>query len=340
MKILHIAPFFFGSTAYRRLKAFSQIGFEVANYDIDVHYKHWVRGLVSLGRRFPWSITHYRINQEIYIYALMHRPEVFFVEKAKYLYPSTIKKIKKLLPDSIWLHFSPDDYRNQSNFNILQRKNLNNFDRIITTKRYNVGWLKKKYGEKVDLILSGGPDAVNEVVEENFCYKVSFIGQYEYERAQSIINLARHVKVDIFGPDWTALAGISRNIELHEPVWGEKYIETIKKSNINLCFLRKANKDLSTTRTFELASVGALMVAERTEEHLSLFTEGAEALYFSNDEELCEIVQRIVEEPNNPTWAAIRSNLLKKYASSNYSDQKIWDYYYKNNVVINHSFSI
>lgn len=329
MRILHIAPFFEGSTSNRRAKSFEKIGFKVNKYDVDLHYKYWARGLISFARRFPWSLVHRKINKEIYKTAFLYEPEIFFVEKAKFLYPETVRKLKKLFPKSIWLHFSPDDYQNPNNSNWHQRRNLKYFDRIITTKAHNVEWLKSCYGDRIDLVLSGGPEAMGNISNENYLYQISFIGQYESERAQSILKLSKYAKIDVFGPDWELLEGYSENIALHPPVWGEDYINTIRNSNINLCFLRKANRDLSTTRTFELASVGALMVAERTDEHEKLFIENKEVLFFSDDDELRQVVQRIISEPNRLEWDAMRQNLLNKYKSSAYSDLDIWRGYLK-----------
>ena len=90
MRILHIAPFFYGSTSYERFIAFEKMDFSIRRYDINFYYQHWRRGVISIERRIPFSPIHFKINREIFDAAMEFMPNIIFVEKAKYLFSSTI----------------------------------------------------------------------------------------------------------------------------------------------------------------------------------------------------------------------------------------------------------
>jgi spore maturation protein CgeB len=77
----------------------------------------------------------------------------------------------------------------------------------------------------------------------------------------------------------------------HRSLFGETYSKAINSFDINLCFLRRANRDRQTTRTFEIPACGSFMLAERTDEHVQLFDEGQEAEFFGSTDELFEKVR-------------------------------------------------
>ena len=117
---------------------------------------------------------------------------------------------------------------------------------------------------------------------------VGFIGQFEKERFQSMLFLAKNgVKVTVRGTSWEKYINIHPNMVVKPGfILGEEYAKVINATKINLCFLRKVNRDLQTARSIEIPACGAFMLGERTNEHLYLFKEGEEAEFFETDQEL------------------------------------------------------
>jgi spore maturation protein CgeB len=59
--------------------------------------------------------------------------------------------------------------------------------------------------------------------------------------------------------------------------------------------LSKGNRDLHTQRSLEIPSLGGLLCAERTAEHLALYDEGKEAVFWQDAEECAEVCNRLLE---------------------------------------------
>jgi spore maturation protein CgeB len=170
------------------------------------------------------------------------------------------------------------------------------YDLHITTKSYNVGELEKLGARDVLFIDNAFDPETHRPVEltreehERFDAGVGFVGSYETDRAAEISRLAESdVEVRIWGAGWSALGPCHGNVVLRgDEIHGLDYARAMVATRINLCFLRKVNRDLQTTRSIEIPACGAFMLAERTDEHLALFEEGREAEFFSSSGELLE----------------------------------------------------
>ena len=79
---------------------------------------------------------------------------------------------------------------------------------------------------------------------------------------------------------------------------------------VSLILVRRANRDGSAMRSFEIPACGACCVAEDTEEHREIFGPDGEAvLYFRTPEEL---VRRVKEVFGNPELRAkLRANVYR-----------------------------
>jgi spore maturation protein CgeB len=118
--------------------------------------------------------------------------------------------------------------------------------------------------------------------------EIGFVGAYEEDRARHLLHLAHAgLSVTVWGPGWTRFHESHPNLLIKErSAFGVEYTKVLNATKINLCFLRKLNRDLQTTRSVEIPACSAFMLAERTGEHQRLLTEGVEVEYFEGVEEL------------------------------------------------------
>jgi len=115
--------------------------------------------------------------------------------------------------------------------------------------------------------------------------EVSFIGAWFPERGPFLYELVkRSIPLTIRGNRWMRAAEWP-SLKDHwkgPAIYGEGYAKAIQCAKVNLGLLSKANRDFHTTRSLEVPALGGLLCAERTAEHLSMYEEGKEALFWED----------------------------------------------------------
>jgi spore maturation protein CgeB len=122
--------------------------------------------------------------------------------------------------------------------------------------------------------------------------RVAFIGTWMPERGPFLARLIDlGVPLAIFGDQWHKAA----EWPLLRPHWrgpglfnDDDYAKAVQCANVCLGLLSKGNRDLSTTRSFEIPHLGSVLCAERTAEHLDLYRENVDAVFWSSPEECAE----------------------------------------------------
>jgi hypothetical protein len=87
-----------------------------------------------------------------------------------------------------------------------------------------------------------------------------------------------------------------------------------------LGFLSKGNRDLHTTRSLEIPALGGLLCAERTSEHLDMYSEGQEALFWSNAEE-CAAMCKLALADENKREAIAAAGHMRVISNGHYNEK-------------------
>ena len=159
-----------------------------------------------------------------------------------------------------------------------------------------------------------------------FCAKVTFF-------LLDLISLGVPLTIQGSGwhkaPEWPQLKAYWRGGSLD----GDDYAKAIQCAKVNLGLLSKANRDLHTTRSFEIPACGGLLCAERTQEHLDIYQEAKEALFWKDAEECAAICKAaLADESWRRAIAKAGHQRLKQNAHLNESVleeiiTKIWTAY-------------
>jgi spore maturation protein CgeB len=126
---------------------------------------------------------------------------------------------------------------------------------------------------------------------------VLFVGGADMDRAAFFRDLrASGCRLTLAGSYWERFPDLSA-LSLGQLPPSELTTITANAA-VNLCLVRRANRDGHVMRSFEIAAVGGFMVAEDTEDHRRLFgQEGECVLYFGSPEEAAQKAQWALSHP-------------------------------------------
>lgn len=232
--------------------------------------------------------------------------DIIWIEKGNTIKPSTLRFIKEKSPAIKLISVSEDDMYGRHNRSLYYDKGLPYYDIVFTTKTYNLEELKAMGAKRTELFLDSYNENIHKPIsltnEEEKLYRcdVGFIGSYEEDRAERMLYLAKHgIKINVWGNDWEEWAGKHPNLVIkNKHLYNDEYPKAINATKINLCFLRKINRDEVTSRSVEIPACGEFMLAERTKRHLEFFEEDKEAVFFGSNEELLEKVKKYLADEN------------------------------------------
>jgi hypothetical protein len=181
------------------------------------------------------------------------------------------------------------------------------YDLLVVVRKENIeeakrlGAARVLHSFRVADDIEHAPSTVTPDERRRWSSEVAFIGTWMPERGPLLVRLRElGVPVAIFGdrwersPQWPALRSLWRGPGLAS----RDYRLAVQCAKICLGLVSKGNRDQHTTRSMEVPSLGSVLCAERTPEHLELYEEGVEAVFWSSPEECARQCAELLADEN------------------------------------------
>lgn len=294
MRILYIGQLWEGSTTRERMHTLVALGHEIIPFDTTPWTSGGNRILRSLAHRYNVGPTVVGLNRALYAWsASAGIADVVWVDKGVWITLDTLLALREKTR-GLLLHYTPDAhfFANQSQqFHAA----IPEYDIVVTTKSFEVKHYQHQRAQNILLILQGYDPRFElyKMSSENrqkWSTNIAFIGHCQPHYAQILRAVAPlEGEIGIWGARWLRYARFHWWARAHvkgNGAWGDDYLHALAHTEIALGLLGKHIPETTTTRTFEIPAIGTFMLAERNEDHLSLFQEGVEAEFFDSTEEL------------------------------------------------------
>lgn len=138
------------------------------------------------------------------------------------------------------------------------------------------------------------PEALSKEECQRWSGLVAFIGGADADRVAVVRELVKAgVPVGLWGGYWRDHTDLATYAHGHADAATCRKI--IASAGVNLCLVRRANRDGHSMRTYEMAAIGGCLLVEDTADHRALFGQDYECvIYFSHGTDMVEKVRSVL----------------------------------------------
>ncbi len=314
LKILYLAAQ--GTNSLKRINALQRLGHEVTPIDPYTlfPYKDFVGRLVYYAGA---GLIESYLRSKILPIIGQERFDVTFVDGGELIGPKMMAVLRKISARIV--NYNNDDPfgRRDKNKWRLYLRAVPQYDLLVVVRPVNVAEAYALRARKVLQVFMAvdeldGPREITPQDRRRLSHDVLFIGTWMPERGPFLTALLEAgLRLAIYGnswqkaPEWPTLKAVWQG----PAIYGDDYIKAIQLAKISLGLLSKGNRDLHTTRTFEIPYAGGLLCAERTSEHLALYQEDVEAVYWSDVNECIAKCKDLLDHPERRQAIAAQGRL-------------------------------
>ena len=256
----------------------------------------------TLENRYKCGFLVKKLNRDLLLQVKKGNYDVVFLWRAVHLYPSTVRKLKKM---AVVIGYNNDQTFSKHHpwwlFYLLKRS-IPFYDHYFVYRASDKAAIESLGCTSSVFMPTFDASRIYPIKNVNKQYDVAFIGHYEDDgRDQLLLRLIKEgFQVRLNGQRWQKSSCYSELKSLLgkdiEPAY-EGYNEALNSAKVCLSFLSKLNNDTYTRRTLEIPSSKTVMLAEYTDDQAKMFIPDIEALYFSNHQEAIDKLQWLLNEP-------------------------------------------
>jgi len=303
------------STACHRAKALERIGHRVTHFNPEENLSAFFKSplMRAINFRSGYRLVQPSVQRKLkQILQSGVKPDVVWVDNGEFFGRKCLQILKQFnCPVILYSIDDPTGKRDGHRFDSLL-EGINLYDVIAVVRTKTAEDFEALGAKKVIRVMmcydeiAHAPYQNEAEIPAKFKSEVAFIGTWmrNENRDQFIkVLIDAGISVSIWGDRWkkskyfSALKPYYRGANLG----GKDYIAAIQGAKICLGLLSKGNRDLHTTRSMEVPYAGGLLCAERTSEHLALYEDGKEAVFWNDAHECATLCKKLLAGDNIET---------------------------------------
>jgi len=263
--------------------------------------------------------------------------DLVFVDGGFLINPSLVRALRQKFVHVV--NFNHDDPFSKPEWNKwrLYRNCVPEYDVLVVVRLQNIEETRALGAKYVLHVFRMADEIAHKPLQltpeeySQFGSEVCFMGTWFPERGPFMARLIeKGTPLSIWGDRWHKAKEwpIIKQAWRGPGVFSEDYGKVLAASKICLGLLSKGNRDLHTTRSIEIPAVGGLFCAERTNEHLEMYKEGKEAVFWQDADECVEVCNELLKnlEKREKIAAAGHQRCLQNNYFSEPTLKKIIDF--------------
>ncbi len=308
MNILYIGEAAPWSTSRHRADALARLGHEVEIWDPTkplawlrragaIQKLHIVSGQILLA-----GVVEKWLARRV---ALQPRADIVWVNNGEHVSRRAIRSLKALqAPIVLYNNDDPTGPRDGNRFKQL-REALPEYDLCVALRKPTADEMLQ-LGSKGVMVVPFSYDEVehrpldsNEAIGDEFRSDIAFVGTWlRGETRDAFLDQLRRagLRVSVWGPRWnkSRFKGLVKQCWKTPWIYGRDYVHAITGAKITIGLLSKGNRDLHTQRSVEIPYAGGVLCAERTLDHVNMFKDRKEAVFWDSPEECARVCRELL----------------------------------------------